>query len=160
MFARTNMNRKLLYFILPIVGIAIVSAFLFPAGTRTDVRLFLQDRMVMKTIGSWLNEYAQTNGHYPDDLSVFKDRHIWERKEALLPYLDPAQTIYCKPETNTPQKTFILLIRPVKFKNGVFIVHADGTTRIIDKRGVFITSPDDKTELIENRANKGVLGTH
>ena len=152
------MKIKVLYAIWIVIGLAIVSVSVFPAGTRPEVRQYLQDRTAMKAIGTLLNEYAREYGRYPDDLSVFKDTNIWERKGACLPYLDPSQTIYCKPETNTPQKTFILLIRPIKFKNGVFIVQVDGTTKIIDKRGVFITSPEGKTEVIKNKANKGVLG--
>lgn len=157
--AQNNMKKKALYVILIVIGLAIVSASLFPAGTRPEVRQYLRDSTAMKALGTWLNDYALKHGSYPDDLSVFKDKNIWDRKDAFLPYLDSSQTIYCKPETNTPQKTFILLIRPIKFKNGVFIVQVDGTTKVIDKRGVFITSPEGKTEVINNKTNKGVLGT-
>ena len=132
------MKKKIIYAFCILMGFSIVAAFLIPAGRNLETVRFLEERMVLQRIGLWLNKYAQENGRYPDDLSVFKDERLWEKKEALLPYLDPSHTLYCRPDTNRPPQNFALLVRP--FKEWVFIVFADGSMKIVNQKTGIISS--------------------
>jgi len=139
-----KMKKKIIYTFCILVGLSIVVASLVPAGTNPNTVRFLENRMALQSSGFWLNKYAQDNGRYPEDLSVFKDVPLWERREALLPYLDPALTLYCRPDTSKPSKNFVLLVRP--FNKLVFIVFADGSMKIVDsQKGIIGTYGAEKS---------------
>lgn len=129
------MKKRIVILFSSILVLGLISVSLVPAGTNPKSKAFFRTRFYLRELSTCLSEYAKNNGHYPDDLSVFQDVHSGDWAS----YLDPARVLYCKPETNTPPASSVLLIKLLKDR--VFVVLADGTIKLITENGVGTVYP-------------------
>jgi len=122
------MNRIIFYSCV-IVILGFLSCTLFPGGTSAASKKRFREQRLMCKLSTSLSEYAGKNGHYPNDLSVFRGRYPGEWDS----YLDGRHTLYCKPETINPPNNFVLLI--IKIEEKTYILFADGTIKLMTNKG-------------------------